>query len=145
MRVAALAASAALLAAPAGFAQENAGSADILGAWGFDASPTYPGCYLSGEAVITRGESDGAYACRIVANDICPDVWSYRAEETCTATRKGDQLTIESRLDSVEPETDRYLPDNFVRKIVNGSLMVGELRSAMTTSARFVRQDGPIG
>jgi hypothetical protein len=44
----------------------------------------------------------------------------------------------------VEPPTGNYLPDNFVLTIIDGSLMVGELRSAIDAPAEFRRQNGPI-
>jgi hypothetical protein len=133
-----------VLAAPVALAQDEGASADILGSWTFEASPTYDSCFLHGEATLRPGPSADVFLCELVANDVCPNIWSYRAEQTCTATRKGDRLTISSQIESVDPQTDRYLPDNFVLRIVNDSLMVGELRSAVDAPAEFRRTAGPI-
>ena len=135
---------AAVLCASGAAAQEAGESANILGTWGFDASPTYPTCGLHGEVTIRQGATPETYDCVMIANDVCPDIWEYRAEQTCSATRKGDQLVIASRIERVEPPTGNYLPDNFVLTIIDGSLMVGELRSAIDAPAEFRRQNGPI-
>jgi hypothetical protein len=119
-------------------------SDDLLGAWSFEAAPTYDGCSLTGEVFIRRGVTPDTFLCEMTAQDVCPNVWSYRAKENCTATRNGDKLTIESRLVTVDPSTDRYLPDDFDLLIIDGSNMVGELRSAMIATARFFRSVGPI-
>jgi hypothetical protein len=87
---------------------------------------------------------ENAYQCSVVARDVCPGVWDHRAEQTCVARRKGDQLVIDSVLDSVEPPTDTYLPDDFSLTIIDDANMVGELRSAYDTRARLYRRDGPI-
>jgi hypothetical protein len=135
---------AAALSASGAAAQETGEAANILGSWAFEAAPTYPTCSLFGEVTIEQGATPERYDCVMVANDVCPDVWAFRAEQVCSATRKGDQLTIVSRIERIDPPTDRYLPDNFTLTIIDGALMLGDLRSAIDAPARFVRQNGPI-
>jgi hypothetical protein len=118
--------------------------ADILGYWVFEAAPTYPGCHLYGEVNIAPGPTPDSFQCSMIANDVCPDIWRYRAEQVCTATRKRDRLVITSTIESVEPSTGNYLPDNFLLTIVDGSRMVGELRSAIDAPAEFRRGEAPI-
>lgn len=139
-----LAAAAVFAIAPAAVADDVGASADITGAWSFVSDPTYAGCSLRGEVFIRPSDDPDTFTCEMVANDVCPDVWTYRAEQSCVATRDGDALVIQSRIETVEPATDRYLPDNFVLRIIDGSYMTGKLHSAMTTRADFYRQDGPI-
>lgn len=139
-----LAAAAVASAGPA-LAQDEPASdeADIVGFWSFSAE-TYEQCSFRGEAMISAGPSDELYLCELTATDSCADAWSYTAEQTCVATREGDLLSIKSRITSVEPPTDLYLPDDFLLRIIDGSLMEGELHSSGTTRARFVRTNGPI-
>jgi hypothetical protein len=139
------AAAAALVLAGAALAQDDASRPDILGSWAFEAAVVHDeSCTFAGEVFIRRGVSPDHYLCEMVANDVCPGNWAFRAEQTCTATRSGDQLSIQSRITKLEPSSGNYLPDNFELQIVDGSLMVGELRSAMIASARFYRTVGPI-
>ena len=137
------------LAAQPSFAQqssENPGAtADITGRWSFLSDPTYPGCSLSGEVFISSTPDENRFTCTVVANDVCPGVWSYRAEETCVAERDGDQLTIASRVLQVKPSTGNYLPDDFAVTIISGSRMTGDLVSALVTDVEFFRGDTPIG
>ncbi len=125
-------------------AQETGATAVILGEWAFEAASMYEGCTLTGEVVIRQGAEPGFYECSIVARDYCPGVWDYTAEQSCVAARKGDQLSILSTLESVEPPTDTYWADNFMLTIVDDANMVGELRSVYDSNARLYRRDGPI-
>ncbi len=138
------AAAAALAFAGAALAQDDL-RPDILGSWAFEAAVVHDeSCTFTGEVLIRRGVSPDHFLCEMVANDVCPGNWAFRAEQTCTATRSGDQLSIQSRIVTLDPPSGNYLPDNFELRIVDGSLMLGELRSAMTASARFYRTMGPI-
>lgn len=138
------AAAAALFFAGTALAQSQE-RAEIVGSWAFEAAVVHDeSCTFTGEVFIRRGLGPDHYLCEMVANDVCPGNWSFRAEQTCTATRSGDQLSIQSRLTKLEPPSGNYLPDNFELQIVDGSLMLGELRSAMIASARFTRTVGPI-
>jgi hypothetical protein len=139
-----LASAAALAVAGAALAQSEA-QTEIVGSWAFEAAVVHDeSCTFTGEVVIRRGVGPDHYLCEMVANDVCPGAWSFRAEQTCFATRDGDQLSIQSRITKLDPPSGNYLPDNFELEIVDGSLMVGELRSAMIASARFYRTIGPI-
>lgn len=138
------AAATALLFASVALAQDDS-RADILGAWSFEAAIVHDeSCSFTGEVFIRRGASPDHYLCEMVAHDVCPGSWAFRAEQSCTAMRSGDQLTIKSRITNLEPPAGNYLPDDFQLRIVDGSLMLGELRSAMVASARFTRAPGPI-
>jgi hypothetical protein len=124
----------------------SAGSdADISGEWSFEAAPVYDGCTFHGTASISLGTLPGEYQCSIVARDICPTAWDHTAKETCIAKRSGDTLTITSILDTVDPPTDSYYPDNFSLTIVDGAHMSGALLTVpYNTNARFHREVGPV-
>ncbi|MCG8443223.1 MAG: hypothetical protein MI723_15585 [Caulobacterales bacterium] len=143
-RAAGLAAALALLGAPAP-AQSPGEEADITGLWAFEADPINAACRFWGEATITAGPEPGRYQCQLVANDVCPTLWSHRATQSCVALRDGDKLVIESRITQVEPDTNNYAPDDFELTIIDGALMTGTLHSAMTSDAVFRRTDIPIG
>lgn len=135
----------ALLAAVAGaaLAQPRAEAPSVVGSWRFetalyDADGDGRGCRMSGDMTIARGPTANTYACRFIATESCP--WGrWSAEQTCTATRTGDQLTIESEIVRLTPPNTSYAPDNWALTIRSSDLMTGELRSADIAGVQFRR------
>jgi hypothetical protein len=125
--------------------QDDPGAtANILGEWGFEASPYRPDCTFTGDITIRPGADPNVYDCTMHARDYCPDIWDYHAKQTCVARRDGANLRVESTIDNVEPSTGDYWPDNFSVTIMDSEHMNGQLDSAIITEARFFRRAGPI-
>jgi hypothetical protein len=151
MRLAAAALACVLAATPAfgqsgGEAPEQApdagGAADIVGLWAFQ-TDLYENfrCQMTGELELAATADPNIYSGRLVAFESCDGQQLYEARQIVAAVRDGAVLTLESSLDEVLPSADFYAPDNFVLTIVNGALMVGELRSADVAPATFRRRD----
>ena len=81
---------------------------------------------------------------RLAAHEKCENGPSYDATQSAHAYREGDKLVIESTLEQVLPLHSDYWPDNFALTVVNGALMIGELRSASVASATFRRHENLV-
>ncbi|MGD2134024.1 MAG: hypothetical protein PVI23_14615 [Maricaulaceae bacterium] len=144
-------------AAPA-LAQSNAQSigaeADISGYWEFETKRYDYGCKMTGEMTIAPAETEGEYVGELIAREKCDGITletgeifgpvEYYAEQTVVATRDGEALTIVSTLVRIDPPSTSYWPDDFVLEIIDGALMMGELRSADIAPVAFFRGDAPI-
>lgn len=130
----------ALATAPSAAGAQSLGSdVDIVGDWSFK-TDVYPyDCQMSGELSLQATEDPGVYEGELVAREDCKGTGPFHAEQLSVARRDGDRLVIESELVRVLPSPDYYLPDNFVLTIVDGALMVGELRSADVAPVTFRR------
>ncbi len=134
-----------LAAPPAAAQSSDAGAtADITGAWSFE-TDVYPlGCQMTGELTLHPTTDPDVFDGRLMAYESCEGGARYEAKQISTARRDGAQLVIESALVRVLPSPEFYQPDDFELTIVDGALMVGELRSADIAGVRFFRRDGPI-
>jgi hypothetical protein len=97
----------------------------LEGDWGFRADPTVgEKCVLSGDMRI-RKDKGGAYACTFTAKLSCTASAPPRTidtEQSCTASLKGDQVTVRSKLGRIlavdgramiRPSDGTYYPDSF--------------------------------
>lgn len=115
---------------------------DIRGAWSFETDRYENGrCQMTGELLLTETSEPNVFSGELMAYEACDGVQIYEARQGATVVRDGERLTITSTLLKVLPRPDFYAPDNFELTIVNGALMVGELRSADIAPATFRRQD----
>lgn len=136
-----------LAAAPAGAQDDGseAASADISGFWRFSTGPYHTLCTMTGEITLAPTADPDVFQGDMVAWEACAGRPRFEAKQTAVVIREGADLTITSTLESVEPPSELYWPDNFVLRIMNGSLMIGELHSAdILAKAQFRRGDGPI-
>lgn len=141
----ALCASAPLWAAWAAPAGAQDADASILGSWAFQTDVYSFGCQMEGSLVLRRGATDNLYTGRLVAEETCPGVPHYHAEQAVTALRHGGDLKIDAKLVRVTPSPENYLPDDFSLVIMASDLMVGELRSADVAPVTFRRNDPAVG
>ncbi len=141
---------AALSLAPIGAAAEElqgGATADITGSWSIATEVYGSGCKLTGEIELRATDDPDILEGRLVAHESCEDR-SYEAEQVAIARRDGERLVVESAVMKVTPRPlppVSYWPDNFVLTIVDGALMVGELRSAHAAPATFRRRAALIG
>ena len=138
-----------LLSAPLALADDQVppdvdGPTNIHGHWSFQ-SETYQGCAFSGTAYFNAPNGTSVVSCELTARQSCVEVeWVVR--QSCTATRTGDRLTIESQIEEFlvgEPST-LYWPDNFVLKIRSEDQMTGRLISHGSHPTVFVRRDAGV-
>lgn len=116
---------AALLAAASGptFANEN----DIVGLWKVRVPNLSGACRIDGEMTVTRVATN-RYACALNTQEKCPG-YEGGAKQSCTAERKGDALTIKSKVLSFTWDKGNYAPDDFNMTIVSSDYMRGEFSS----------------
>jgi hypothetical protein len=127
-------------------AQDDAGAAaDIVGNWSFETEVYDVTCHMEGELVLKASGTADVYLGDLVAFESCRGQQIYEARQSVVARRDGERLEIVSTLVRVLPSPEHYAPDNFELTIVNGALMVGELRSADIASATFRRRETLIG
>lgn len=147
---AALLALALTLPAPPAAAQDDEGAdADIEGVWAFTTDLyDYDGlggyCQMTGELTLRPTDDPNIFNGKLVAYESCRGVQLYEAYQNAVVVRDGASLSITSSLQLVLPSPDNYRPDDFELTIVNGSLMVGELRSADIAPATFRRKDALV-
>jgi len=127
------------LAAPA-LANPMQKPADVSGAWAFETQTYGNSCQLSGS--LTLRPAGVGYSCAFTARERCADI-TVKAQETCTAARSGDSLTIKAFVTKVAPQV-AYSPDDFVLTIKSGAQMHGELRSFHSAPVDFFRGDAPV-
>lgn len=119
--------------------------ADISGHWTFATGPYHVVCTMTGEVTLSPTSDPDVFEGELVAWEACAGRPRFEAVQSAVAVRDGDGLTITSTLVTVTPTSDLYWPDNFELRIVNGSLMLGELLSGtIVAKAQFRRADGPI-
>lgn len=115
----------------------------LAGAWAFKTEPYREGqCVLTGSMTLRALDGDGkTYAGTITARERCEDYEDVFAEQSCIATLTPEGLVIRSTVEKVRPETmlGGYAADSFVLPEVSAELMRGELRSAASAPAEFVR------
>lgn len=126
-------------------ASAAAAPADISGSWSLRTS-AFEGCTIAGEMTISAAKN-GQYTCAFKTRQTC-GANAGGATQTCTATRKGDKLTIKSTVKSFEWATG-YDPDDFDLTIHSGAYMKGGFVSAhrdFTDKAivEFYRGDAPV-
>ena len=120
-------------------------SADISGYWRFSTGPYHVVCSMTGEITLHPTADPNVFEGDLVAWENCAGRPRFEAKQTAVVIRDGDGLTITSTLNSVEPPSDLYCPDDFVLRIMHSSLMIGELHSAdILATAQFRRGEGPI-
>ena len=124
-----------------------------VGSWTFETAKISPNCTLSGDMRIWPGSGEGAFLCRFTSLQLCdgePPL-QIRVEQSCTASLRGAQLNIRSKIEktlSVSPEDRRddvdafYAPDNFfVSMHAGGDEMTGMFRSVGQAFVRFIRRE----
>ncbi len=118
---------------------------DISGDWGFSTTaPFHSGdCHITGDAEIRRAPG-GGYICEIKAEQRCLSGRVIHSRQSCTASQDGDQLLILSTIESVEPASRAYYPDNFILTIQDASQMDGMLESIVDAPVTFFRRHGGI-
>jgi hypothetical protein len=125
------------VAAPA-LAQPVVGP-NITGTWAFE-TDIYVGCRMTGLLTI-RPDARGKHVCTFETRETCPDIVA-SAKESCTATRTGNQLVVQSKVLSVSPKVG-YDPDNFELTIKSGARMTGMMHSNYSAPVKFFRGDSP--
>jgi hypothetical protein len=126
---------------PAAHAQGGASRpADVTGAWAFETQTYGDNCQLSGS--LTLRPAGAGFSCAFTAHERCASI-AVKAQETCTAERVGDALTITAKVMKVAPIV-AYEPDNFTLTIKSGAQMQGELRSFHSAPVDFFRGDAPV-
>jgi hypothetical protein len=111
----------------------------------YDIDPSGQGyCQMTGELTLTATPDPNLFNGKLVAYESCFGTQIYEAHQNAVVVRDGDRLSITSSLHLVLPSPDSYAPDNFELRIVNGALMVGELRSADVARATFRRRDALV-
>jgi hypothetical protein len=133
--------------APHAFAQDPDADpiADISGGWSFETEVYDLVCQMTGELQLAPTADPDVFMGRLIAYESCGGRQIYQAEQSSVARRDGERLTITSTLTRVLPSPEFYAPDNFELTIVNGALMVGELRSADIAPATFRRREALVG
>lgn len=116
----------------------------IHGHWSFQ-SETYDGCAFGGTAYFNAPNGTSVVSCELTARQSCVEVeWVVR--QSCTATRTGDRLIIDSQIEEFlvgEPST-LYWPDNFILKIRSDDRMAGRLISHGSHPTVFVRREAGV-
>ncbi len=149
LRIACLAVALTLAAVPAAAQIDAGATVNIEGTWSFTTDPYDADgqggyCQMVGELTLRSTPDETIFDGKLVAYESCFGVQIYEAHQNAVVVRNGDQLSITSALHLVLPSPDSYAPDNFELSIVNGALMVGELRSADIAPATFRRKDALV-
>jgi hypothetical protein len=130
LTVAAVAASASALPAPAG----------LEGVWTYRTEAwTAANCVISGNAILSR--SDGRpneYRARMVSTESCEHGRVTRAEQECIVLQDAQTVLVECRVVSTSPPSS-YLPDNFVLEVRTRDLLVGRLTANWNAPAEWRR------
>lgn len=135
-----------LASTPAAAQDHDAGgAADITGVWSFrtDRYESFR-CIMTGELELRPTENPSVFQGDLVANEACNGQPVYEARQTVVARRDGERLAVISTIVEVLPSGISYVPDNFELFIVNGALMVGELRSADIAPVTFRRKESLV-
>ncbi|MGB3625414.1 MAG: hypothetical protein WA989_06295 [Henriciella sp.] len=136
------------LFAPASYAADEKDSSDILGNWTFQTKPYRDGqCLMSGTARLSPNPESGVYDCELTAVEVC-SMWGRSVvQQSCTARRFGNQVSIRSEIDQfLESKIEGllYVPDNFALTIQSSKRMYGSLVSAAIAPAEFIRSEEGI-
>lgn len=127
---------AALLGAMSAQAEQ---SVNLAGVWGFETAPeSSENCVISGRAQVTPTSNANRFNVRMRVLQHCDVSEDVHTERECTATRTGQDVTIDCRL-LAEPSTP-YLPDNFTLEIRSPALMEGHLVSGWIAPAAWRRE-----
>ncbi|MEM8637013.1 MAG: hypothetical protein AAGF33_18770 [Pseudomonadota bacterium] len=116
---------------------------DIIGSWTFETDRYHSGvCRLYGTMKVRTTPEDGVYRCAVTAVEDCIEQERWVVEQTCSAYRADDTLSVRSKIVSfieadVNPEN--YVPDHFALEIESPNLMVGSLVSAIIAPVEFRR------
>jgi hypothetical protein len=114
----------AALLTTAAAAQPRLPAADpIAGTWRFETGTFYGSCRLVGTMMITPAATPNRYTCRFIANQKCTGLADDVAEQVCTASRRGDQLTIASKLVRAP---QGYAADQWRLTVKGPTLMIGD-------------------
>lgn len=153
-----------IAAGPAAFGASAQGAkTDIAGDWKLLTS-TFDGgeCTMDGSISLKPSATPNAYTCGLMVETHCKQdgkVYEYwRVRQSCTATRKGADVRITTKIDKVESATffgkemtaaqkSNYVPDNFEVTISpSGAEMKGKLVDAVRIlNSRFWRDVDLIG
>lgn len=119
-------------------------TADVTGNWSFSTVRYNLFCTMTGELTLETTDDPDVLSGQLTASEQCRQS-VLEAVETSVAVRNGAQLSLTSTLVEVTPPDADYLADNFVLRIVNDSLMVGELRFGhVIAKAEFRRRNGLV-
>jgi len=139
-----LVAAAAALSAFAAAGKPAAPTIDpVAGAWQFETAVYKGSCRIRGEMAIRPTAKPNAYICSFVATETCDDL-KVRADQSCTAVKAGNALTVTATVVKLSPPGISYAPDNWSLTIVDAAHMKGELRSADIAPVTFYRGLGAI-
>lgn len=116
----------------------------IEGQWSFEAW-TGDGCTFTGTATLVPPvEPDAPYGCELTARQVC-GVGEWVVRQTCTAKRKGNRVAIKSQIaEFVGPQSETYLPDDFLLTIDTSKRMFGALHSYGVYKSVWTRNIGGI-
>jgi hypothetical protein len=126
-RLLAFAVSAAAIFGAAWAGPTLANESDIVGVWKISVPKLSNSCRIEGEMTVTRIATN-KYACRLDTRETCPG-FEGGAKQSCSAERKGDALSIKSKVISFSWDGGSYAPDDFEMKIVSPSYMRGQFSS----------------
>jgi len=119
------------------------GGDPVLGSWTFETA-TYKGsCKMRGEMTLRADAAPGRYQCSFVATETCTGL-KVRADQSCTALKSGQKLSVKATIVKITPPDVPYAPDDWELTIVDSSKMIGELRSADIAPVTFYRGVGAI-
>lgn len=121
---------------------------DVLGSWSFQTKPYRQGqCLMTGTMRLSSHPEDGLYECELTAVEVC-SMWGRSVvEQSCTARRFGNQVSVRSEITQMleqKVEGLIYVPDNFSLTIQDHSRMWGALVSAATAPVEFRRSEDGI-
>ncbi|MEO0882610.1 MAG: hypothetical protein AAFY34_07720 [Pseudomonadota bacterium] len=126
-----------------GIALPASAQTDIVGSWTFETDRYRAGvCQLYGTMKVRTTPEDGKYRCAITAVEDCQNEDRWVVEQTCSAYRAENTLSVRSTIVSfieadVNPEN--YVPDHFALEIESSDRMNGSLVSAIIAPVEFRR------
>lgn len=118
---------------------------DVLGSWTFQTKPYRNGqCLMTGSMRLSDNAEEGVYDCELTAIEVC-SMWGRSVvEQSCTARRFGNQVSVRSQIEQMLEQKEQgliYVPDNFSLTIQDASRMWGALVSAATAPVEFRRSE----
>lgn len=133
-------------------AQSRAAPDPLVGAWRFETGTFYGSCRLVGTMLITPTAKPHRFTCRFTAYQKCTGLADDTAEQVCTVTRAGNQITIASTL--VRVSSPGYAADQWRLTFKSPTLMTGHQWDSHsprlpnggveTLPATFTRSQTPI-
>ncbi|MEL7129786.1 MAG: hypothetical protein AAGK23_09580 [Pseudomonadota bacterium] len=121
---------------------------NIIGSWSFETDRYRADtCVLYGSMQVRPTAEEDIYRCTFTAVEDCDGQDRWVVEQTCRASRDGDNLAIQSTIVNFlefEQHTENYAPDHFALAVESANKMVGTLVSAIRAKVTFERTPDTI-